>query len=327
MTPTRFYCWLHEQRYLWPGLRRWQPKPDQSFPLGIVLVAPVLCALPALAVALLVRVQAGAVLPVFLLGVLGLLLFSVALAHFGFVALAWNQRAAKLRAGSVTAPVRPPIWALVVLGLPYFLLISVVTPVALILGIENLRGAMAWREARAALVARGERLTFAELLPPPVPAEQNTANLPAFAGLFAYTQTNRGPIVWVDTNAMGRFRVLQLPDQHLPKRKDNPAFARRLGPCVSHQHFEPGREGAEGRPDGAGLPGRTHQRELGAGGANRARCRRSVPPGHLRRRATALRALSGPLRRRLQCPAAAPRAGEVNHPPRRPAPGGEARRG
>jgi hypothetical protein len=221
MTPTRFYCWLHEQRYLWPGLRRWQPKPDQSFPLGIVLAAPVLCALPALAVALLVRIQAGADLPVFLLGVLGLLLFSVALAHFGFVALAWNQRAAKLRAGSVTAPGRPPVWALVVLGLPYFLLISVVTPVAVLLGIENLRGAMAWREARAALVARGERLTFAELLPPPVPAEQNIASLPAFAGLFAYTQTNRGPIVWTDTNAMSRFRVLQLPDRHLPKRKDD----------------------------------------------------------------------------------------------------------
>lgn len=221
MTPTRFYCWLHEQRYLWPGLRRWQPKPDQSFPLGVVLVAPVLCALPALVVALVVKVLAGAELPVFLLGVLGLLQFSAALAHFGFVALAWNQRAAKLRAGSVTTPGRPPVWALVVLGLPYFLLISVVTPVAVLLGIENLRGAMAWREARGALIAQGERLTFAELLPPRVPAEQNIASLPAFADLFAYTQTNRGPIVWADTNALSRFHVLLLPERQLPKRKDD----------------------------------------------------------------------------------------------------------
>ena len=222
MTPTGFYCWLYDQPLMWLGISRLSPRPEQNFPLGLVFAFPVLTALwitvmmPA-GSGPLIRLAGAAGMVLYVLGVF---LLSCLTVHVAFAALAWNQRAARVRSGtfpaSPTAPARSLRWTL---GPIYLLLISLVTPGAMLLGIENVRGALAWREARAALVAKGERLTFRELLPTPVPADQNFASLPLFANLFDYTHPERAPLIWGDTNAQKRLWVLNLPDQHLPNRK------------------------------------------------------------------------------------------------------------
>jgi hypothetical protein len=219
MTPTAFYCWLYEQPLFWTCLQRWQPRPGDNLPLRIAAIGPVIASVLALLTALTFRLL---VHPNFMFLVWGALILFVsgAVFHTGFAVLAWNQRAARLRAGKLPANITPPArWLRWTLGPVYLLLIALVTPVAVLTGIENVRGAWAWRQTRAELVAKGERLTYNELLPTPVPADQNFASLPLFANLFDYTHPKRGAVTWRDTNAQRRFWVLNLPDNHLPDRK------------------------------------------------------------------------------------------------------------
>lgn len=219
MTPTAFYCWLYEQPLFWTCLERWQPRPDENFPLRIAAIGPAVGLIPAVAAAVTLR---GLGQPNFMFLVWGaLILFaSGAVFHTAFAVLAWNQRAARLRAGKLPASITPPaLWLRWTLGPVYLLLITLVTPVAVLTGIENFHGAWTWRQTRAELVAKGERLTFDELLPTPVPADQNFASLSLFANLFDYTHPKRGAVIWQDTNAQKRLWVLNLPDNHLPNRK------------------------------------------------------------------------------------------------------------
>ncbi len=51
---------------------------------------------------------------------------------------------------------------------------------------ENWRGARAWAGVKRELKARGESLNFGELVPPPVPDDQNLAMAPLFTRLFQY---------------------------------------------------------------------------------------------------------------------------------------------
>lgn len=213
MSPTAFYCWLYEQPLMWLGLKRWQPRPEQNFPIGIVLCFPPAIALWTLAGGRLFL--AGGIL----LFLIGLLLLIGLLFHSAFALLAWNQRAARLRSQGGAVPAPPARWQRWTLGPIYLLLIGLITPLAVLTGIENVRGALAWREAREALVAKGERLTFQELLPTPVPPEQNFASLPLFANVFDYSRPKGGAQVSRDPDAQKRFWVLNLPDGFLPKRK------------------------------------------------------------------------------------------------------------
>lgn len=219
MTPTAFYCWLYDQPLFWMGLKRWRPQPNQSFPFRIALTALLIGLIPPLLAAVAIRLALGSNYMFLVWGALVLLALG-ALLHVGFATLAWNQRAARVRAGTIPAsPAAPALSLRWALGPIYLLLISLVTPAAMLLGIENVRGALAWREARTALVAKGERLTFRELLPTPVPAGQNFASLPLFANLLDYTNPPRGAVIWRDPDAQKRLWVLNLPDKHLPNRK------------------------------------------------------------------------------------------------------------
>lgn len=219
MTPTAFYCWLYEQPLLWIGLKRWRPRPEQVFPLKIAAFGPVIASVTALLAAVSLRLLVPLNLMFIVWGAL-ILFVSGALFHTAFAALAWNQRAARIRAGKLPASITPPaLWLRWTLGPAYLLLIALVTPMAALTAIENFRGAWAWRQTRAELVAKGERLTFGELLPTTVPADQNVASLPLFANLFDYTHPKRGVIPWRVANAQKRLWAVNLPDNHLPNRK------------------------------------------------------------------------------------------------------------
>lgn len=85
---------------------------------------------------------------------------------------------------------------------------AVVTLVALFYGVENWRGKRAWDRHSQALEARGEPVTIAALVPPPVPDEHNLALAPILAPMFGFY---RGPseTEWRDTNGMWRLRCIE----------------------------------------------------------------------------------------------------------------------
>lgn len=226
MSPTTYYCWLHEHRLPWYVLRRWQPRPDQNFPVLSGLLGPLLsAALVMLFLAVLdvlMHFTSRESVPGVIYVILGVVGFTSGIAHIGFAWLTWNQRAARQRAAGTATPSPRPGWFVRwLIGPLYVLLISFVTPLALLIAVENVRGALAWREVRAGLLAKGEHLSFREIVPPAVPPEENLASLPIFANLFEYgyqTTPRSGPIEWKDTNAQRRFWIMNLPDQQLPKR-------------------------------------------------------------------------------------------------------------
>jgi hypothetical protein len=63
------------------------------------------------------------------------------------------------------------------------------TLLVLIWAVAHWSGARAWESVQTQLRQRGEPLTFAELLGPPVPADQNFAEIPLLRGLFDYQLT------------------------------------------------------------------------------------------------------------------------------------------
>ena len=65
-----------------------------------------------------------------------------------------------------------------------FTLVCIVTLVALVVAEENYRTGRAWENYKAAARARGEKLTLAELAPPPVPDDQNFAMTPLLKPLY-----------------------------------------------------------------------------------------------------------------------------------------------
>ncbi len=68
---------------------------------------------------------------------------------------------------------------------------------------ENFRGRRAWRQCKAAAIARGEPMELREVIPPPVPDASNFASIPIFAPLFDFKPGTQEP---KDTNAMDRLR-------------------------------------------------------------------------------------------------------------------------
>jgi hypothetical protein len=228
MTPTAYYAWLFQHARAWLGQRRFQPRPEQNFPVGFVLLAPAVLA--GVAVGILggihlgLRWGPGASVPAYLFWGVGILVWVCATWHFGFACLAWNQRAARQRAAGTSLPeARPGLVVRWGLGPLYLLLVAGVAPLALLVAVENVRGALRWKATRIALQAQGERLDFRSLLPAPVPPEQNFASLPLFARLFDYgPQTNwveGKPVVAAtlrrDTNAFRQFHVFHLPERQL----------------------------------------------------------------------------------------------------------------
>lgn len=78
-----------------------------------------------------------------------------------------------------------------------FTALGLITLLALFYAVENWRGARAWKEVRDQLRAQGEPLSFAELVPPMPPEEENFAMTPYFRGLFDKSLSSDGKTpVW-----------------------------------------------------------------------------------------------------------------------------------
>lgn len=154
---------------------------------------------------------------------------------YGLTAVCWNQRAARLQANPgldvSIPPARYPFFR-VLLNLAYFALLAIITPAAMVLTVENMRGEFLWRRERARVVAQGERLAFRELLGPTIPPDQNAGAAAIFAPLFDYRMEhvrtpdpeNPGRFwesyvpAWRDSNALNRLEErLGFPDSHWPE--------------------------------------------------------------------------------------------------------------
>jgi len=153
---------------------------------------------------------------------------------FSVTGLCWNQRAAQLRADPslpTTLPKAHYPFFRGCLGFVYTLLLGIITPLALVVTVENVRGELAWRRERARLVAAGEKLTFRELLGPQIPAEQNAGAAAVFAPFFDYSKQPEkrhvdasgevhftGGMVWVQSNRLAQLEnAFKLPSNYLPE--------------------------------------------------------------------------------------------------------------
>jgi hypothetical protein len=168
-----------------------------------------------------------------LLWLFGVLTACQGVVCFGLTALCWNQRVARLKQNP-NLPLRlPPAryvlfrWAL---GLFYFALLAVITPLAMLVTMVNIRGQLAWKHERARLVAQGERLTFRDIVGPEIPAAENAGAAPIFAPFFDYPPSSDIRFLSEEmlrprsSNAVARIQEqLRLPFNHLPgKPKDAP---------------------------------------------------------------------------------------------------------
>ena len=98
----------------------------------------------------------------------------------------------------------------------WLVLAGIVTLIALGYAVENWRGNHAWTQFRREGEAHGERFTLADMIPPPVPDDQNFFESPIWEGMH-YTRTN-GDTVWRDTNSGSRV----LLDVHGPNGQAAP---------------------------------------------------------------------------------------------------------
>jgi hypothetical protein len=78
-----------------------------------------------------------------------------------------------------------------------------ITLIALAYVEENWRGKHAWEAHKRQWEAKGEKFTLAQLVPPPVPDDQNFAMTPLLKPLLDYTRGSNG-VVWRDTNGLAR---------------------------------------------------------------------------------------------------------------------------
>jgi len=216
---------------MWIGLKRFKPRPDENYPIWMLVVCPLVMALAGVAFIqgllllgdLFFETPGASTggMSRFASELLAVVGYTSGLAHWGFGSLSWNQRAARLRRGGIgvgEAKGEPGVMVRWLLGPLYLFVVCAVLPLVVLTGIENVRGALEWKRTREALQAKGERMSMKDLLLPSVPGEQNLATIPIFADLFDYSRDRTGNIQWKNTNALSRFRVFSLPDNLLPQR-------------------------------------------------------------------------------------------------------------
>lgn len=240
MTLERFLTGLADRRWTWPGPRRLRPAADQPFHLpaclAVVAVTVGLALLAGLGLkALLTAAQSplgGSWWPVRWAFWIGLLFGGY---YAVLTRLAWNRRAARLRAAGQAQPVKPRlrVWQWLLLAPVYFAVVLVVTPVALLYAADGALGEWAWRRYHAGLVARGEPVTFEQLVGPMPPDEENFAMTPLLWPALEYTPRPRTEprgtnSIWNDPAGFARLAALSLPQRELP-REGRDATYQRLG--------------------------------------------------------------------------------------------------
>jgi len=197
---------------------------------------------------------------------LGVFAASQSIVLSGLTALCWNRRAMRLKEnpalpiGLLPARHRLARWAL---GFIYFVVLAVVTPLAMLVTVENVYGELAWRRERAPLVARGERLTIREILGPEIPAAENAGAAPIFQPFFDYRRgrSNQGPsgtsVCLVAGKAQGCAQCAKAAGEHGRMVRSLPQAGCRAvcGGIVPGRRIEVAPAG-QSRPRCAGRPGR-----------------------------------------------------------------------
>lgn len=139
----------------------------------------------------------------------------------------WNYRAERLNSTPETSAPAPwpelRFWTGALPAVFYAGLVFGVTPLLLFHAIENVRGALVWKQTQATLKARGECLELACIIPAPVRDEDNFFATP-FWSHFQYTRTTdssgrQGEVRWADTNRSEITQELQLPNVPTPKNQ------------------------------------------------------------------------------------------------------------
>lgn len=124
------------------------------------------------------------------------------------------------------------------------------TLIALFYAEENWRGRRQWERFRAEWEAKGVKFSIAEVMPPPVPDDQNMAMHPLFKPVFDYSRDSGGSLIWRNTNGMERLRNLTTHPWELWER------ARRETP--QSQWPVPSNSGTQNRTNGVVLADLTH---------------------------------------------------------------------
>lgn len=88
-----------------------------------------------------------------------------------------------------------------------FIVVSLITLIALFYAEENWRGKHAWESYKREWEARGEKFDLADFIPPPVPDDQNFAMTPLLKPLFDFKQIGL-EMHWDDTNAVNRIEIV-----------------------------------------------------------------------------------------------------------------------
>lgn len=256
MTLERFLTGLADRRWTWPGLRRLRPAPDQPFHLRACLAVVAVT----VALALLAGLGLKALLAQSPLGGSWWPLrwaFWIGLLFGGYYAvlarLAWNRRAARLRAAGQARPEKPRlrVWQWLLLAPVYFAVVLVATPVALLVAADNALGEWAWRRYHASLVARGEPVTFQQLVGPMPPDAENFAMTPLLRPALDYTPRPRSEphgtnSIWNDPAGFARLSALSLPRRELAKEDRDTVYPRLglLSPDAQTNVFDPVRNRA-----------------------------------------------------------------------------------
>lgn len=221
MTLQRYLTGLADRRWLsGHALLPARPRPDHSLPPAAILIQalpPLLLALAigAILTAVISRTAMRGTWPMHGALLMGL---SAGIIQSALLTLAWNRRATRLRAAQLTAaPQLPPrrAWQSWLVAPFYTLVLLLITPLFLAVAFDNALGTRAWNRARAELVARGEPLSFPELLPPRPPDDQNFALSPLLRPLVEYewiVTNDRTALVWKDPVGRNRLRAIGLPN-------------------------------------------------------------------------------------------------------------------
>ena len=190
MTLPAFLLAYTDSNLVWLGCKKLAlPAANARWSFVRVLALTIMQVLLGLAVACVVSLLIFQQPVGWIFWVVGLMSACQGIVCYGLTALCWNQRATKLKENP-NLPLRLPPARYVVfrwmLGLVYFVVLALITPLAMVVTIQNVYGQMAWRSEKARLVAQGERLTYREILGPEIPAAENAGAAPIFAPFFDY---------------------------------------------------------------------------------------------------------------------------------------------
>ena len=103
--------------------------------------------------------------------------------HWGFTYYFWNQRARKLcqLSPKSSSKKEAPRWLFWVLCFVYLPVFSILTPIAGVLGAENIYGSYLWHKTQSQLEQKGEKVQWVHWASQPVPDEDNFASHPIFS--------------------------------------------------------------------------------------------------------------------------------------------------